>query len=82
VSAFEWDAGDSAGIIINLTMWSSVEDLAAFAYSGEDRVRHLRAHGPTPYAFTLKQTFAPGSEAPWRDGPIGSAPRDRARQCP
>ena len=29
----------------------------------EDRIRHLRAHGPTPHAFTLRQTFAPESEA-------------------
>ena len=25
----------------------------------EDRLEHLRAHGPTPYAFTLKQHFPP-----------------------
>ena len=25
----------------------------------EDRVRHLRAHGPTPHAFTLKVHFPP-----------------------
>jgi len=25
----------------------------------EDRVRHLREHGPTPHAFTLKRHFAP-----------------------
>lgn len=25
----------------------------------EDRVRHLRAHGPTPYAFTLREHFPP-----------------------
>ncbi|MFJ7148451.1 DUF3291 domain-containing protein [Streptomyces sp. NPDC100445] len=25
----------------------------------EDRLLHLRAHGPTPYAFTLRATFPP-----------------------
>jgi Domain of unknown function (DUF3291) len=25
----------------------------------EDRVRHLRAHGPTPHAFTLREHFPP-----------------------
>ncbi|MCE3032716.1 MULTISPECIES: DUF3291 domain-containing protein [Streptomyces] len=29
----------------------------------EDRLLHLRAHGPTPYAFTLRAPFAPGEEA-------------------
>jgi hypothetical protein len=98
VRAFEWDAGDSAGIIVNMSVWRSVEELAAFTYSGwhrellrrrrewfermreavtalwwvpagnrpttedaEDRIRHLRTHGPTPYAFTLKVTFPPES---------------------
>jgi hypothetical protein len=25
----------------------------------EDRIKHLRAHGPTPYAFTLREHFRP-----------------------
>jgi hypothetical protein len=25
----------------------------------EDRVRHLRAHGPTPHAFTLRSSYPP-----------------------
>jgi hypothetical protein len=25
----------------------------------EDRVKHLRRHGPTPYAFTLRDHFPP-----------------------
>ncbi|WP_153813179.1 DUF3291 domain-containing protein [Streptomyces sp. SUK 48] len=29
----------------------------------EDRLLHLRAHGPTAYAFTLRAPFAPGEEA-------------------
>lgn len=26
----------------------------------EDRLEHLRAHGPTPYAFTFRTHFAAG----------------------
>jgi Domain of unknown function (DUF3291) len=104
IRAFEWDAADSAGVIVNLSAWESVEALAAFVYSdahrrvlrrrrewfqpmaeavtalwwiprgttpttaeAEDRVRHLRAHGPTPYAFTLRVHFAPpGGAGPGR----------------
>ena len=32
----------------------------------EDRVRHLRQHGPTPHAFTLRAHFPPPGDA---DGP-------------
>lgn len=100
VRAFEWDAAGSAGVIVNMSTWTSVRALADFVYSGthrdvlrrrrewfepmreaftalwwvpaghrpgtdeaEDRIRHLRAHGPTPYAFTLRQHFPP-SEGP------------------
>jgi hypothetical protein len=99
IRAFEWDAGTSAGVIVNMSVWKSVEDLAAFVYSGshrpvlsrrrdwfehmeeayaalwwipagsvpttgdaEDRVRYLRAHGPSPYAFTLRIHFPPPGE--------------------
>jgi hypothetical protein len=115
IQAFEWDAGDSAGVIINMSVWDSVESLADFVYShehlpllrrreffqrmaeaytamwwipagtlptpadAEDRVRHLRAHGPTPYAFTFRVHFpapAGGSEA-------GQAEAGRAEwMCP
>jgi hypothetical protein len=110
VRAFEWDAGGSAGVIVNMSVWDSVEDLAAFVYSGshrpvlrrrrdwfehmaeayaalwwirassvpttadaEERVRYLRAHGPSPRAFTLRVHFPPpgaegGAEAGARDG--------------
>lgn len=27
----------------------------------ENRLLHLRAHGPTPYAFTLRTSFPPGA---------------------
>jgi heme-degrading monooxygenase HmoA len=97
VRGFERDAvGAPGGVIINMSVWESVEALAAFVYSdghrailrrrrewfsrmtdaytalwwiprghiptvgeAEDRVRHLRAHGPTPHAFTLKEHFPP-----------------------
>jgi hypothetical protein len=35
----------------------------------EERVRHLRAHGPTPHAFTLRQHFPP-------PGVAGQQPRN------
>ena len=95
VRAFGWDVGDSHGVIVNLTTWTSVQALADFAFSGqhlqvmrrrrqwferaaepmtalwwvpaehrpstgeaEERVRWLRRHGPTPYAFTFRTPFA------------------------
>lgn len=33
VRAFEWDAAGSAGVIVNMSVWESVEALAAFIYS-------------------------------------------------
>ena len=108
VRAFEWDQAGSAGVIVNLSAWESVEALAAFVYSSahrgvlrrrrqwfvpmaeaytalwwiprssvpttldaEERVRHLRAHGPTLYAFTLREHFPPpGAAGPGsRSGP-------------
>jgi len=97
VRGFEQDAaGAGGGILINMSVWESVEALAAYAYGdahiavlrrrrawfeqmrdaylalwwiprghvptvaeAENRVHHLRVHGPTPYAFTLKQHFPP-----------------------
>jgi Domain of unknown function (DUF3291) len=98
--AFEADAeGADGGILLNMSVWESVESLAAYVYGdahramlrrrrewfqqakdiyaalwwiprgriptiheAEDRVQHLRAHGPTPYAFSLKVHFpAPDS---------------------
>lgn len=100
VRAFGWDVADSYGVIVNLTVWSSVDALADWAFSGphlaimrrrrewfakaaeattalwwvpaghrpspeaaEDRVRHLRRHGPTESAFTFRRPF------PSPDGP-------------
>ena len=106
VRAFEWDAADSAGVVVNMSVWESVEALAGFVYSdehrqimrrrrewfermavahtalwwirrgtvpttddAEDKVRHLRAHGPTPAAFTLRVHFPPpGADARPRSG--------------
>jgi hypothetical protein len=101
--AFEDDAeGADGGILLNMSVWESVEDLAAYVYGNahlavlrrrrewfermkdaytalwwiprghvptvgeaEDRVKHLRAHGLTPHAFTLKVHFPPpGSHHP------------------
>jgi hypothetical protein len=97
VRGFEQDGdGAGGGILINMSVWESVEALAAYAYGdahravlrrrrewfermkdayaalwwvrrghiptvreAEDRVTHLRAHGPTPHAFTLKVHFPP-----------------------
>ena len=100
--AFEDDAeGSDGGILINMSVWETVEELAAFVYGdahiavlrrrrewferltdiyaaawwvprghiptiteAEERVKYLRAHGPTPYAFTLKVHFpSPESDA-------------------
>jgi hypothetical protein len=118
VRAFGWDAAGSAGVIMNMSVWESVEALAAFVYSAEhrrvlrrrrewfepmreaytalwwiprgatptvadaeDKVRYLRAHGPTPHAFTLRVHFA----APGRTSGVPRPSRDdsprAARRC-
>jgi heme-degrading monooxygenase HmoA len=101
IRAFEWDTAGSTGVIVNMSVWESVETLAAYVYSdthravlrrrrewfekmavahlamwwiprghvpttaeAEARVLHLRVHGPTEYAFTLRNPFpAPGTVA-------------------
>jgi hypothetical protein len=101
VRGFERDAGGApGGIIINMSVWESVEALAAYVFGdahramlrrrrqwfspmkdayaalwwiprghmptvgeAEERVRHLRAHGPTGHAFTLKEHFPPPGNA-------------------
>ena len=109
VQAFEWDVAGSAGVIMNMSVWESVEALAAFVYSAghravlrrrrawfermaeaytalwwiergttpstadaEERIRHLRAHGPTPQAFTLRVHFPPPDDA--EPGPRAGQP--------
>ena len=109
IRAFEQDAeGADGGILINMSVWESVEALGEFVYGAahlsvlrrrrewferlkeaytalwwiprghvpivleaEDRVRHLRRHGPTPYAFTLREHFPPpdGGHAESRRSP-------------
>jgi hypothetical protein len=97
VPGFAEDAvGAPGGVIINMSVWESVETLATYVYAdthravlrrrrewfermesaystlwwvprghvptvaeAEDRVRHLRAHGPTAHAFTLRVHFPP-----------------------
>jgi hypothetical protein len=111
IRAFEWDQAGSHGVIINMSVWESVEALAAFAFSephvavlrqrrqwfermqesyaalwwvpagtrpstadAEEAVRRLRAHGPTPTAFTLREHFPPPGVAPHgpRTAPVGA----------
>lgn len=99
--AFEQDAeGADGGILLNMSVWESVEALATYVYGNahravlrrrrewfeplkdaytalwwvprgdvptireaEDRVKYLRAHGPTPRAFTIKVHFPPPDSA-------------------
>ena len=37
VRAFEWDAAGSAGVLVNMSVWESVQALAGFVYSGAHR---------------------------------------------
>ncbi len=37
VEAFEWDIGASAGVIVNLSVWESADQLHAFVYGDEHR---------------------------------------------
>lgn len=91
---------DDERLMINMSVWDSIEDLWRFVYDGghldvmrrrrewferfgtvfmtlwwvpaghtpstdeaRDRLEHLRAHGPTPHAFTFKQRYPePGVE--------------------
>jgi hypothetical protein len=94
VRAFEWEPQEAAGVIINMSVWESIEHLSDWVYGpfhravlvqrrrwfervseattalwwtregdlpttldAESRVLHLREHGPTPTAFTFKETF-------------------------
>jgi hypothetical protein len=94
ISAFEWDAGDSAGVIVNMSVWSGIDELSTFVFGemhrqvlrrrrewfhrmseaytvcwwvpaghrptideAENRIRNLRANGPKPQAFTLRESY-------------------------
>ena len=87
---------DDETLAVNMSVWESIEALAAFAYGSDHRaimvqrrkwfermvdayqvlwwvpvghlptvdeaigrLEHLRAHGPTPHAFTFRVTFPP-----------------------
>jgi hypothetical protein len=88
-------AFDDDRLIVNMSVWESIDDLAAFVYrsahvevmrrrrewfdrmrlymtlwwvprghipsvaEAEERLAHLRRHGPTPFAFTFKTRFSP-----------------------
>ena len=43
VQAFEWDVAGSAGIIVNMSVWTSVETLGAFVYGADHRKVLARA---------------------------------------
>lgn len=95
---------DDSWLIVNMSVWTSVETLNAYVYDeshravmrrrrkwfekpveamtalwwvptghrptvaeAEERLTHLRAHGPTRYAFTLRHTFSPTGEAATQD---------------
>jgi hypothetical protein len=115
IEAFTWDTGESAGLIINMSVWTDVEHLTAFVLGdlhrailrqrrqffqkmtesylacwwvpkghrpstdeAEDRVRHLRANGPTQYAFTVRNHFPP----PDAEAPADALSNDDDRLCP
>ena len=66
IVAFEWDQGDSHGVLVNMSVWESIEQLAAFVYGdlhraeeAEERLVLLRDRGPTPAAFTFRHSFGP-----------------------
>ncbi|GGW50002.1 DUF3291 domain-containing protein [Streptomyces xantholiticus] len=46
------------------TMWWVPAGHRPTVEEAEQRLLHLREHGPTPYAFTLRATFPAGTAAP------------------
>jgi hypothetical protein len=96
IRAFEWDVAESAGVIVNMSVWESIEQLSDWVNGemhrsvllqrrkwfervnevtnalwwipegrqptieeAESRVAELRRSGPTPTAFTFRNSFAP-----------------------
>lgn len=53
IRAFGWDVGGSHGVIVNLTVWTSVEALADFVFSG----------GHVAIMRRRRRWFAPAAEA-------------------
>ncbi|SDD65411.1 protein of unknown function [Streptomyces prasinopilosus] len=47
-----------------VTLWWVPEGHRPTVAEAEARLLHLRAHGPTPYAFTLRTSFPPGASDP------------------
>jgi len=37
ITAFEWDAGGSAGVIVNMSVWTGLDELAAFVFGDMHR---------------------------------------------
>lgn len=37
IRAFEWDAGDSAGVIVNMSVWADISSLQEFVYGDAHR---------------------------------------------
>ena len=107
--------GNDDLLLVNLSVWSSAEDLAAFVFREQGhadalrrrrewfdrsdlpgtvlwwvpdghtpsvaaawlRLRHLREHGSTPYAFGLRLPVpAPGDDSPTDDLPTEDPPTD------
>jgi hypothetical protein len=95
---------DDSWLIVNMSVWTSVETLSTYAYDvahraimkrrrewferpssamstlwwvpvghrptvaeAEARLTHLRENGPTPFAFTLRNTFTPSGASATRD---------------
>lgn len=112
ISGFEQEG---TNVIVNMSVWETIDDLAAFVYGNvqhrevlrrrrdwfekmadayaalwwvprghvptvteaEERVAHLREHGPTPEAFTLRRHFPSPAD---QDAGTGRARDDWA--CP
>ena len=53
------------------TLWWVPEGHRPTVAEAESRLLHLRTHGPTPYAFTLRTSFPPGGAEPL----IGEVPQ-------
>lgn len=107
-------AFDDDRLIVNMSVWESVDALAQFVYrsghtdvmrrrrewfqrmsesylclwwvpighvptigEAEERLAHLRAHGPTPFAFTMRERFEPTSS-----DLLAEQPEDDLWACP
>jgi hypothetical protein len=110
-NATAYRALDDEKTLVNLTVWETVEALAAFVYrtdhvqvmrrraawfermsdaylvlwwvptghqptvgEAEERLRHLRTHGPTRHAFTIRRSFPSPEDA---DNPVDAIVDDR-----